>query len=180
MSYKLQQVGRKSLNTALNIYHSPYVTAQTGPTTASRVIQEGDQVKWQTLDSVNSHKSFTFTLNEYGIIIPDDGFTYFLTAELDHVDVQSEGSFMFQFFDASTSTAMGFSGYRFGPLNRQLGQYTGDSIDLISDDGARVVLQGPKTLNLKFTLVKGTAPEVVGGVGTWDAISRARMLVWRI
>ena len=110
MSYKLSLSG-KALNSSLNIYYDAYVEDQN--TNVS--ISAGKKIKWATLDSTNSHNSFTFTLDDYDLVIPDDGHTYFLTAELDHSRNQNyyEYSYMFQFKDTEDpSNPLGFPGYR--------------------------------------------------------------------
>ena len=186
MSYKLL-FGGKTLNVSLNIYYNPHVQAEDDNPPYGREIQVGDKVKWETLDSTNSFNSFNFTLNNYNITIPDDGYTYFLTAELDHSKASSNASESYMFAFKEGNQVLGFQGYRFGPQNRLLGQYSSDDpLDLVSDDGARVILQGPKTINLVITalhLEDGVAPLVVGipsGTTASTYVSRARMLVWRL
>jgi len=181
MSFKIQTQGNKYLDVGLNIYHNPYVEAQA----SSREIAVGDKVKWADLDTVTGHNNFSFTTftDSYDMIIPDDGFTYYFIAELNHHRLESVQLESYAFCFQEGSTELGFKGYHMGPLNHMIGEYTGDPHNNDSDDAARICVKGPKTINLVIKEVNGYAPDNVGVTvnSQYRAFSvEARMLVWRI
>jgi len=180
MSYSLTKVS-KFLDVGLNIYHTAYVEAQS----TGRAMAVGDKIKWTNLDAITGHNSFTLTTftNSYDMIIPNDGHTYYLIAELNHYRPNSTlvESFAFRFFEGAT--ALGYTGYHMGQYNYMIGQWTGDPHNNDSDDAARICVKGPKTLNLKLTEANGNPTYVVDGVAQsnfrqWEV--EARMLVWKI
>ena len=154
----------------------------------------GSAIKFTTHDSNTSHKTFvnqsgeleafTSGTNEYNIVIPNDGHTYYLSTTLDYKapypSSVSGDYYRFRFYDSSNSNYVGFTGTKIRGFN----QYVGTVGGVVSDEMARLVIQGPITLQLRISEKVGSSlidVDVSSTASTYPTqTASSRLFIWKL
>ena len=151
-------------------------------------------VKFTSHDTAKSHntfvnqtgelEAFTTGTNEYRIVVPNDSHTYYMYAALDFSNqsgtITSNDYYRFSFYDVTASQNLGFAGTRILSYNQLIGQAGG----VVSDELAKVVVQGPKTIEIRITEMPGILPtkvDVSANASSYPTIvSSSRLFIWKL